>query len=167
MRGMQFLVQSNIPISRPDDFFAEMLKSDTHMANIKSRILRQQVKIESFEEKKHRTESKKFHKAIKDHKMKAKHQEKRDNLQQIQKLKKRVSERGDDMDDKDFDRIMGKGKQGPRKKGSVINTVKEKFQQRQKQKGKFKGGKGGKERKGGDRTNRKGKDGGMRKEEKK
>ena len=45
MKGMQFLVQSGVPISRPDDFFAEMLKSDNHMANVKSRILRQQVKI--------------------------------------------------------------------------------------------------------------------------
>ena len=53
------------------------------MANIKSRILKQQAKIKSFEEKKHRSESKKFHKAIKDHKMKAKHQEKRENLERI------------------------------------------------------------------------------------
>ena len=98
------------------------------MANIKSRILKQQAKIKSFEEKKHRSESKKFHKAIKDHKMKAKHQEKRENLERIQKLKKRVHERGDDMDDADFDRIMGKGKQGPRRTKSVIDTVKEKFQ---------------------------------------
>lgn len=32
MKGMQFLVQSGVPISRPDDFFAEMLKTDQHMA---------------------------------------------------------------------------------------------------------------------------------------
>lgn len=28
MKGMQILVQAKVPISRPDDFFAEMLKSD-------------------------------------------------------------------------------------------------------------------------------------------
>jgi len=72
-----------VPISRPDDFFAEMLKTDEHMAKVKSRLLRQQTKIKSFEEKKQRTENKKFHKALKDFKMKAKHQEKRDNLDTI------------------------------------------------------------------------------------
>lgn len=72
-----------MPISRPDDFFAEMLKTDEHMAKVKSRLLRQQTKIKSFEEKKQRTENKKFHKALKDFKMKAKHQEKRDNLDTI------------------------------------------------------------------------------------
>ena len=106
MKGMQFLVQSNVPISRPDDFFAEMLKTDSHMADVKSRILRQQVKIKSFEEKKQRADNKKFHKAIKDFKMKAKHAEKRENLEQIQKLKKRVKERGDDMEEADYDKIM-------------------------------------------------------------
>ena len=125
MKGMQFLVQSKVPISRPDDFFAEMYKSDTHMNNIKSRILKQQAKMKSFEDKKHRTENKKFHKAIKDHKMKEKHQEKRENLERIQTLKKKVQQKGDDMDDKEFDKVMGMNKQGARKKKSVIDTVRE------------------------------------------
>jgi len=51
MKGMQILVQAKLPISRPDDFLAEMLKSDEHMAKIKSRILKQQLKIKSFEDK--------------------------------------------------------------------------------------------------------------------
>ena len=38
--------------------------------------------------------------------MKAKHTEKRENLEQISKLKKRIRERGDDMGDEDFDKIM-------------------------------------------------------------
>lgn len=28
MQGMKFLIQAKIPIARPDDFLAEMLKSD-------------------------------------------------------------------------------------------------------------------------------------------
>ena len=87
MKGMQFLVQSSVPISRPDDFLAEMLKTDAHMLQVKSRLLQQQVKIKTFEEKKQRTENKKFHKALKDFKMKAKHQEKRENMEQINLLK--------------------------------------------------------------------------------
>lgn len=75
--GMQVLVQSNVPISRPDDFLAEMLKTDEHMRKVKSRFLQQQQKIQTFEEKKQRLENKKFHKAIKDYKQKEKHGEKR------------------------------------------------------------------------------------------
>lgn len=52
MQGMQFLVQSGVPISRPDDFFAEMLKTDEQMGRVKARLLKQQDKIKTFEEKK-------------------------------------------------------------------------------------------------------------------
>lgn len=41
-----------MPISRPDDFFAEMLKTDEHMGKVKSRLMHQQSKIKTFEEKK-------------------------------------------------------------------------------------------------------------------
>jgi len=45
MKGMQILIQAKVPISRPDDFFAEMLKTDNHMAKVKSKLLKQQHKI--------------------------------------------------------------------------------------------------------------------------
>ena len=64
-----------------------MLKTDEHMKSVKSRLLKQQVRIQTFEEKKQRMENKKFHKAIKDYKMKQKHADKRENLEQIQKFK--------------------------------------------------------------------------------
>lgn len=64
------------------------------------------MRIKTFEEKKQRDENKKFHKALKDFKMKAKHAEKRENLDNINELKKRIKERGDDMADEDFDRLM-------------------------------------------------------------
>lgn len=65
MKGMQILVQANCPISRPDDFLAEMVKTDEQMVKVKSRLLKQQHKITKFEEKKSKIENKKFHKAIK------------------------------------------------------------------------------------------------------
>ena len=66
-KGMEILFQSKTPISRPDDFFAEMIKSDIHMAKVKSRLLAQQVKTSNFEERKQRIENKKFHKAVSFH----------------------------------------------------------------------------------------------------
>jgi len=62
--GMQILLQAKTPISRPDDFFAEMFKTDQQMAKVKSRLLKQQVKVQNFEERKLRLENKKFHKAV-------------------------------------------------------------------------------------------------------
>ena len=131
MQGMQFLVQSNVPISRPDDFFAEMLKSDEQMGRVKARLLKQQEKIKTFEEKKQRTENKKFHRAIKEFKMKSKHAEKRENMASIQSLKKRIRERGDNLGDDEFDKIMNKQKgQGGGRRGKVIDQVREKVAQR-------------------------------------
>ena len=53
-----------------------------------------------------RSENKKFHKALKDFKMKSKHSQKRENQDMITQLKQRIKEKGDNMDEKDFDKIM-------------------------------------------------------------
>ena len=144
MQGMKFLIQSQVPIARPDDFFAEMLKSDGHMKKIKGRLLQQQSRIKAFEEKKGRAENKKFHKALKDHKMRTKHAEKKENLKNIEKLKKRVSQKGgDQMDDKEFDRIMATkpGQEVKKaKKGNTLDVVRDK----QRKSNQFKAKTGGK-----------------------
>jgi rRNA-processing protein EBP2 len=137
MEGMRFLIQARVPIARPDDFFAEMLKSDDHMASIKMRLLKQQQKIKAFEEKKHKGENKKLHKALKDHKMRSKHVQKNENIKNIEKLKKRVKQNGGDtLGDDEFDKIMNKKDQGKgKKKGpGVFDTVRDK----QKKKNQFK-----------------------------
>jgi rRNA-processing protein EBP2 len=61
---MQYLQQSSVSIARPDDYFAEMLKTDVMMAKVKNRLVKQQVKIQNFEERKNRLENKKFAKAV-------------------------------------------------------------------------------------------------------
>jgi len=134
MKGMQFLIQSKVPIARPDDFFAEMMKTDNHMGKVKSRLLKQQVKIQTFEEKKMRVENKKFHKAIKDYKMKAKHTEKRENMDAITKLKQKIKEKAkagdDDVAEDEFNKIMlGNKKQTKRVGSRVIDVVREKQQE--------------------------------------
>jgi rRNA-processing protein EBP2 len=62
--AIAMLIQSGVKIGRPDDYFAEMMKSDEHMRKIKSKILKQGEKIKQFEEKKLRTDNKKFRKFI-------------------------------------------------------------------------------------------------------
>lgn len=144
MAGMKVLVQAQVPISRPDDFLAEMLKSDEHMGTVKSRLLRQQQRIQTFEEKKQRTENKKFHKAIKDYKMKQKHADKRESLDQINKFKTKL--RAGDDDDAAFDKVMkpNKGQTPTFKKNKVIDIVRERFQQKRQNQFKDKFSKAGK-----------------------
>jgi len=40
MKAMEVCVQAKVPIDRPDDFFAEMIKSDEHMKLVKGRLLK-------------------------------------------------------------------------------------------------------------------------------
>ncbi len=139
MQAMRFLIQSRVPIARPDDFLAEMLKSDDQMAAIKQRLLKQQTKIKTFEENKTKSENKKLHKALKDHKMRSKHNEKKENMKNIEKLKKKIASKGgEQLEDDEFDKIMlGKPQKGgrtPRAGKGVLDTVKDK----QKKKGQFK-----------------------------
>ncbi|CDW84423.1 UNKNOWN [Stylonychia lemnae] len=134
-KGMEFLVQAKLPISRPDDFFAEMLKTDQHMAKVKSRLLQQQVKIQNFEERQSRLENKKFHKAMKAYKQTEKHKEKRDNIDNINKLKKEIKEKGGEADEKEFNKLFnGGGFQKDGKKGQkqrVIDAIKTNHHQKQ------------------------------------
>ena len=112
--GMKILVQAQVPISRPDDFLAEMLKTDEHMLKVKGRLLKQQHKMQKFEEKRSRQENKKYHKAIKSFTQTKRHQEKRENVNAIEELKKAVRAKQGDVSEKEFDKIMKKNasKQG-------------------------------------------------------
>jgi len=47
-------------------------------------------------------------------------------MERIQTLKKKVQQKGDDMDDKEFDKIMGMNKQGRKmKSGAMMDKVRE------------------------------------------
>lgn len=63
-KGIEMLLQSNVKIGRPNDYFAEMMKSDEHMRKIKAKVLKQEEKIKAFEEKKLRLDNKKFRKLL-------------------------------------------------------------------------------------------------------
>lgn len=67
--------------------------------------MKQQHKIQSFEDKKSKEENRKFHKAIKDFTQKKRHQEKTDNIKAIDELKTDIRA-GKELTDKDFNKIM-------------------------------------------------------------
>ena len=51
-RGYGQLRREKIPFERPADFYAEMLKSDSHMQKIKDRLIFQRQKLAAFESRK-------------------------------------------------------------------------------------------------------------------
>ncbi|XP_053992183.1 probable rRNA-processing protein EBP2 isoform X2 [Hylaeus volcanicus] len=75
-----------LPFSRPNDFFAEMLKSDQQMQKVQSNLLVQQEKIKAVEKRKKKQMDKKLVKKQPKSQLK-KQEEKRKNLKQLEAWK--------------------------------------------------------------------------------
>jgi rRNA-processing protein EBP2 len=63
-KGINKLKERNQKLNRPDDFFAEMVKSDSQMERIKKQIVTEQIRIKKFEERKQKMQNVKFAKAV-------------------------------------------------------------------------------------------------------
>lgn len=95
--GLLKLKENKVKINRPGDFFAEMLKSDKLMERVKGRIIKEQVRIKKFEEKKQKLQNIKYMKTvrnltkiqIKDFKNKEQAQYKKNTREGVEKWKQR------------------------------------------------------------------------------
>jgi len=63
-KGINKLKERNQKLNRPEDFFAEMVKSDIQMQKIKKQIVTEQIRIKKFEERKQKMQNVKFAKAV-------------------------------------------------------------------------------------------------------
>ena len=54
------LTKLDVPFLRPDDYFAEMLKTDQHMGKVKARLIRQQEGVFNTEQRRKQQHNKKF-----------------------------------------------------------------------------------------------------------
>eukprot|EP01080_Neovahlkampfia_damariscottae_P009943 gene9943-2264_t len=93
--------EENIPLIRPDDYFAEMLKSDKQMLKIKENLISKKKEIQQRELNQQRKEQKKFGKQIQQQKLKEKIQKKKQNLEAIKYWK--TSQKGKEFDIKKLD----------------------------------------------------------------
>ncbi|KAJ2488690.1 RRNA processing protein [Coemansia sp. RSA 2050] len=82
--------KAGMPFSRPDDYFAEMVKSDAHMARIRQKLLDQQKGIQNSEEAKKQRELRKYGKKIEQEKLKEREDQKKASLDKIATIKKRL-----------------------------------------------------------------------------
>jgi len=74
---------AKIPFARPSDFYAEMVKTDDHMAKVKDRLIFESKKIEAFEKRKSNKEYKLRAKEARENKLLSKQKAKKDHLQAV------------------------------------------------------------------------------------
>lgn len=83
------LESNQIAYQRPEDYFAEMLKSDAHMAKIKDKLIYEQKKMTAVEERKKSIAHKKIAKQLQSDKLKSRAQDKRETLEAVKQWKRK------------------------------------------------------------------------------
>mmetsp|Transcript_18604 Transcript_18604/g.59228 ORF Transcript_18604/g.59228 Transcript_18604/m.59228 type:complete len:329 (-) Transcript_18604:246-1232(-) len=77
-RAMELCTEAELPFDRPDDFFAEMVKNDAHMRQIKAKLLMEQSKMKAVDARRAAQEHKQYAKQIQAEKLAAKAQRKKE-----------------------------------------------------------------------------------------
>ncbi|KAJ7184336.1 eukaryotic rRNA processing protein EBP2-domain-containing protein [Mycena filopes] len=90
----------NFPFTRPSDYFAEMVKSDSHMERIRQRLLDEGAGIRKSDEKRKEREGKKFGKQVQIERLKEREKGKKDMEERLKGLKRK---RGDVLDKPNVD----------------------------------------------------------------
>ncbi|KAI8884305.1 eukaryotic rRNA processing [Backusella circina FSU 941] len=98
--GRELVKKAGVEFARPDDYFAEMLKSDEHMAKVRQRLLDESAQVKASEEAKRQRQLKKFGKKVQVEKQLERQKQKTEMLDKI-KLLKRSKKDGEDLTTKD------------------------------------------------------------------
>jgi len=88
-------LKHKFPFTRPVDYFAEMVKSDSHMERIRQRLLNESAEIKRGEEKRKERQNKKYGKQIQVEKLKDRERAKKDMDDRIKGLKRSESQFGE------------------------------------------------------------------------
>ncbi|EPZ31254.1 Histone deacetylase superfamily domain-containing protein, partial [Rozella allomycis CSF55] len=95
-KAREVFLANNKPFTRPDDFFAEMLKSDSHMNRVKATVL------QAKEDARQRREQRKYAKKVQAEKKVEKQRQKSKEIEKIEAFKKK-RKGNDNFDNDDFD----------------------------------------------------------------
>ncbi|KAL5570027.1 hypothetical protein UlMin_026602 [Ulmus minor] len=95
------LQSMGLPFLRPADYYAEMVKTDSHMVKVKGRLLEEKKRIEEAEERKKARESKKLAKEIQSQKTKERAKQKKEEIESVKKWRKQRQQSGFSKDGKD------------------------------------------------------------------
>ncbi|KAF0552000.1 eukaryotic rRNA processing [Gigaspora margarita] len=103
IEGRKNVIASGVSFSRPDDYFAEMVKSDVHMTRIRQKLVNEEQSIKASEEARRLRELKKFGKKIQVEKIQERQKKKKEELEKIKVMKKKRKGVEDTALDDDFD----------------------------------------------------------------
>ncbi|XP_040896808.1 probable rRNA-processing protein EBP2 [Toxotes jaculatrix] len=181
LEALPLLNKHGIATTRPDDYFAEMAKSDQHMQKIRKKLISKQMILEKSEKAKKLREQRKFGKKVQIEVIQKRQKEKKAMMSAVKKYQKGMTDKldfleGDQKAGKDSSQGSKKAlnKKGPnakrkykdqkfgfggKKSGKKWNT-KESYNDVSSFRAKMahaKGGKGGKKGKGGKQNKRPGK----------
>nr|XP_045586470.1 probable rRNA-processing protein EBP2 homolog [Procambarus clarkii]XP_045586471.1 probable rRNA-processing protein EBP2 homolog [Procambarus clarkii] len=99
MDGFERLGSLGLPTLRPNDYFAQMAKSDEHMQKVRKRLMQKQVGQQISERVKKIREIKKYGKKVQVEVEQQKHKEKREMLEKIKKFRKGKTDTIDFLED--------------------------------------------------------------------
>lgn len=88
-QGKKSLLKLKVPFSRPLDYFAEMIKSDEHMDQLKNKLLQEAADKKASEEAKRQRLLKKFGKQVQVNVLQERAKQKREALEKIKSLKRK------------------------------------------------------------------------------
>ncbi|GLC34406.1 hypothetical protein PLESTB_000731900 [Pleodorina starrii] len=86
--------EAGAPWLRPLDYYAEMVKSDEHMAKVKEQLMFEQKQIEAAEERRKQREAKQYGKQVQLAKQKERNADKKRQITEISKLRKQREKSG-------------------------------------------------------------------------
>ena len=86
--GRALLEKEGVPFSRPNDYFAEMVKSDEHMGKIKAKMVDEAANKKAAAEARRQRDLKKFGKQVQVAKLQERDKAKRETLDKINLLKR-------------------------------------------------------------------------------
>ncbi|CAG8618049.1 11561_t:CDS:10 [Funneliformis caledonium] len=101
--GRKKVVESGVMFSRPDDYFAEMVKSDEHMTKVRQKLINEEQMIKVSEDAKRQRELKKFSKKVQIERLQERQKQKREDLEKIKAMKKKRKGVEDTAVDDDFE----------------------------------------------------------------
>ncbi|CAF2076865.1 hypothetical protein Bca4012_090014 [Brassica carinata] len=93
-QAFQKLQEMGLPFLRPADYYAEMVKSDTHMEKVKSKLLCEKKQMEEMEERRKARDNKKMAKEVQSQKMKERAKQKKDEIESVKKWRKQRQQSG-------------------------------------------------------------------------
>ncbi|KAK3784647.1 hypothetical protein RRG08_003452 [Elysia crispata] len=97
--GLKKLAELSVSTKRPEDYFAEMAKSDAHMKKVKSKLLEKKMSLERSEKVKKMRELRKYGKKVQQEVLQQRQKEKKAMLDSVKKFRKGQVDKIDILDE--------------------------------------------------------------------